>query len=283
MSNKEIQVRRRERTNTTLPPEVLNEARLKIGSVFDGTSPLSGLSTAEEKKYLPGLIGVGPDNHVEWPKRIKAFWAEMSVIVPSAGTVLQIGVDSDGEPTRLMDWIKFKWLKRHPRVGNTFGDMTSRGCDAYIFDPEEENEKLSRENRQKKAAYIEYMKLTDPKKSDEKRVDRVVRVLMGVNPTNMTSTQKEIELEKIAYNEPARFHKVVTDRDLDIRAEIEDMIGAGILDKIGSHIKFGTDTLGHSMEETIEYFKDKTNVKTISTLKTRLEAGVGVSEADLAE
>lgn len=271
---KEIQVRRRERVNTTLPNEVLNEARLKIGSVFVGGTPLSGLSIEDEKKYLPAIVKVGPDNHTEWPKRVADFWADMGVIVPSSGTVLQIGVSADGTPIKILDWIKHQWLLKHPLVGKNREDMISRGCVAHIFDPEREDVMLNKRVNQKMAALTQFMKLVDKDRTDDKKLDRVTRILLSVNPVSMTRIQKENQLEYIASHEPERFYKVCVDKDLDSRAEIEDLIELGVLDQIGAHIKFGTDTLGHSMEETIEYFKDKTNVKTISNIRSRGEAGV---------
>lgn len=283
-TSREIQIRRKERVNSTLPPEVINEARLKIGSVFVSGTPLSGLDPDDERKYLPAIVKVGPDNHTEWPRRVADFWADMGVVVPSGGTVLEIGEHEDGTPIRPLDWIKYKWLLRHPLVGETKDKMNEKGGVAYIFDPEYEDMRANKRMTQKMAALTEYMKLIDKSRTDDKKLDRVTRILIGVNPKNMTRVQKENQLETIASTDPRRFYKVCVDKDLEFRAEIEDMIEAGVLDQIGAHIKYGTDTLGHSMEEAIEFFKDKTNVKTVSTMRTRAEVKSGgpVNMNDLA-
>lgn len=275
MSSKQIQIRRREKTNTTLPTEVLNDARMVIGSVFDGAAPLSGLTTEQEKTVLPGIIRVGPDNHVEWPRKVRDFWAEMRVIVPSSGTVLEIGLDDDGNPLRIDDWIKFQWIKKHPGVGVNQSDMLNKGCSAYIFDPEENDVSENRKVKHRKISYREFIKIFSGTDVDWKRVDRIVRVLLGVNPDNLSENQKENQLEQIATSDPRRFYEVVTDKDLEVRSEIEDMIEAGVIERIGTHLKFGTDTIGHSTEEGIEYFKSKTNTRAVSTMRSRLETGVG--------
>lgn len=283
MSVKEIQVRRKE-ASTHLPTEVVAGAKFKIGSIFDGERPLSGLTREQEKKYLPIILGIDADDR-EFARAVRAYWAEKAVSIPSIGTVLNITLDSDGEPVKLENWIDYQWLKKHPHVASNktsmLRDTTIR---AYIHDPERVEMSENKKIVNRKASYLEYMKLTDKKKGDSGRMDRVVRILLGVNPNNLSDIQKENQLEAIAYNDPERFFAVVTDKDIDVRAEIESMLEDDVLVRIGAHIKFGTDTLGHSMEEAIEFFKDRNNSATLSALRSRHAAGVkseGVAMSDL--
>lgn len=283
MSIKEIQVRRKE-ASTHLPNEVVAGAKFKIGSIFDGERPLSGLTREQEKKYLPIILGIDADDR-EFARAVRAYWAEKAVTVPSIGTVLNITVDEHGEPVKLENWIDFQWLQRHPHVASNkqsmLRDATIR---AYIHDPERVEQNQNKKIINRKASYLEYMKLTDARKKDAGRIDRIVRILLGVNPNNLSDIQKENQLETVAYNDPERFYSVVTDKDLDTRAEIESMLEDDVLVRIGAHIKFGTDTLGHSMEEAIEFFKDRNNSATVSALRSRHAAGVkgeGVAMTDL--
>ena len=273
MAIREVQIRRKEAT-THLPTEVVAGAKFKIGSIFDGERPLSGLTREQEKKYLPIILGIDADDR-EFARAVRAYWAEKAVSVPSIGTILNITEDEDGEPVKLENWIDYQWLLKHPHVASNkqsmLRDSTIR---AFVHDPEKVEQSTHKKIVNRKASYLEYMKLTDGKKGDPDRMDRVVRILLGVNPNNLTQIQKENQLETVAYNDPERFYAVVTDKDIDVRAEIESMLEDDILARIGAHIKFGTDTLGHSMEEAIEFFKDRNNSATLSALRSRHAAGV---------
>ena len=72
-----------------LPKEVRAGAISKISSVYVNRQPLKGVEGEEAKKLLNGMLDVGPD-HVEWPKHVKKFWAELMIKVPFEGIELEV-------------------------------------------------------------------------------------------------------------------------------------------------------------------------------------------------
>jgi hypothetical protein len=85
----------------------------------------------------------------------------------------------------------------------------------------------------------------------------------------------ELELENSLYdyktNNPERFLKYSKDPNLEIQAEIEEMVEASVLRKIGNQIIFGDETIGEDMKDTIIYFKNKKNSGQVNVMKARLK------------
>ena len=88
---KKITIRRKDELSH-LPKDVQVTAITKIGSVYVGRQPLKGVEGKEEKELLNGILDVGPD-HLEWPKHVKHYWANMAIKVPFEGIQLEIGKD----------------------------------------------------------------------------------------------------------------------------------------------------------------------------------------------
>ena len=104
--SKKIYLRRKD-LDSHLPKAVRAEATMKLSSVFVNRQPLKGFDPADEKKYLNGILDVAPE-HVDWPKHSKTFWADMTIPVGFTGVELEIGVDDEGNPLSIMDYIKYQ-------------------------------------------------------------------------------------------------------------------------------------------------------------------------------
>lgn len=266
---KAVHLRRKE-DKTHLPTEVMVAARRKLGSHFVGRAPLRPLTPAEEKKYLPGLTGLDPDSR-EWEKGIRAFWNEYFIDVPSEGVVLNIGT-FNGDPIDVNDWIRFKWVNAHKLVAINERESASNPIKKFfLFDPEVADEEQNKDVKKKKLAYIQFIKLTTGD-SDETRakIDWVFRLLTGLNPSKLNDMQKENLLEGIASKEPARFYAAVTDKDLEIRSLLLEMVALQVVSRIGNHVFFNDNKLGETLEEAIEYVKSAKNSETVAMLKAQL-------------
>lgn len=281
MDIKEIQIRRKE-DKSHLPTAVIDAARKKISSIFDGRQPLRALKPEEERELLPRLIGVDSDSR-DWERKIREFWAEFTIDVPSGGVVLNITIDSDrttaafpkGMPVNIEDYIAFRFAKVHRYVAESEKEMRANPTQGfYIFDPEKEDRAVNTIVKQRKQASGEFWKLTKDVESDEEaasKMRRVFRILTGVNPSRMTNIQIENRLDTYVQNNPKRFYEVVTDRNLDTRALIDEMIETSVLRRQGNHILYADDVIGHTTEEAILFFQDKKNSQTITMLEANLD------------
>lgn len=262
--SKKVFLRRKE-INNHLPKEVLAEAVSKLSSVYVNRQPLKGLSTEDEKKYLNGILDVSPD-HVDWPKHIKRYWAEMTIPVGFTGVELEIGTDSKGNPLNIIDWIKYQFALKHPHVAMSQKDMTGRQR-FYIYDTSRAEQKKFNDIQFRKDADKEFIKLS----SDKKGMKRVLRLISNLNPDRLTDEQIETALYDIKTKEPKRFVKIVMDKNLEVKAEIEEMVSAGVLRKIGNQVIFIDEVLGETMEDAVVFLKNKKNSGKLTTLRAKLK------------
>lgn len=263
---KKIYIRRQEQ-NGYLPKEVLATARVTIGSIFVGRQPLKGFNEEEEKKYLRTLIDVPPD-HQDWPRLVKEFWANMRVRVPFEGVELDVTVDDDGLPLNPTDYASYRWCKVHRQVAGSKEEMRADNKKKfYIYDPEGDLIKENAKIKLKKDADKEYIKIS----ADADKMKRVLWVMTKQNPSTLSDLEIENKLYGLKDNKPVEFLKISLDKNLDVKAEIEELIEASVLRKIGNQIIYGDETIGENMSDTVVYFKNKKNSGAINAMRAQLK------------
>lgn len=267
MEKREVRIMRVEPTNSHLPTGILDEASVKLSSIYKNRAPLSGLTHEEEREYLPSVIGFSPQ-HNEFEKEVRTFWQELTLDVPSQGALLNISTDSNGDPIVVEDWIKYRWAKAHELVADSrdeaLGNIKKQ---FYIYDPEREIRKDNQRVKMKKLAYKEFLKMTD----NDTKMDLVIRVIADVNPDTLNEEEKENLLGKKADEQPERFVEVATDKALETKGFILDLLEEEILTKVGNQIIFQDETIGDTMEEAVAWVNNKRNSSVVSTLKAKLK------------
>ena len=264
--SKKIFIRRKD-LGGHLPKAVRAEATAKLSSVYVNRQPLKGFNPEEEKKYMQGILDVSPD-HVDWPKHSKAFWAELTIPVGFTGIELEIGKNEDGNPISIMDYIKYNFALKHPHVAMTKAEMESDFSKRfYIQDLSREDKAKNNEIKFKKDADREFIKVS----SNVNNMKRILRLMSNSNPDRMTDDQIENALYEIKNKEPKRFVKIAIDKNLALKAEVEEMVSAGILRKIGNQVIFIDEVLGDTIEDTIVHLKDKKNSGKLTILRAKLK------------
>lgn len=120
-----------------------------------------------------------------------------------------------------------------------------------------------------KEADKEYIKAS----SDVSKMRRIYRLLAkGSNPDKMTDLEVENNLYDLKSKEPAKFLKLVLDKDLDLRAEIEEMVSKDVLRRIGNQYIYGDETIGENVTDTIVYFKNKKNSGAVNAIRAQLKS-----------
>ena len=250
-----------------LPKAVRAEATMRLSSVYVNRQPLKGFDLADEKKFMEGILDVNPD-HVDWPKHSKQFWAELTVPVGFTGVELEIGTNEDGSPINIMDFIKYNFALKHPHVALTKAEMDSNfNKRFYIQDLSRDDKVKNNIIKVKKDADKEFIKVS----SNLKNMKRILRILSNVNPERMTEDQIENSLYELKNKDPKKFIRVATDKNLEIKAEIEELVSAGVLRKIGNQVIFIDEVLGDTIEDTIVYLKDKKNSGKLTILRAKLK------------
>ena len=264
---KKVIIRRKEILNY-LPKEIRAGAKIKIGSIYVGRQPLKGVEGEEAHKLLGQILDV-PPTHEAWPRLEKDFWASMYLKVPFEGKELDITVDEDGNPHNVMDYITYKWCKKHRQVADSKEEMEkTTGKKFYIYDPQRDLLKANAKVKIQKEADKEFIMAS----TDVDKMRRLLRLLVkNSNPDKLTALEVENQLYKIKGEQAVKFLKFVKDKDLDLRAEIEEMVSKDVLRKIGNQYIYGDETLGENITDTIVYFKNKKNSGAVNAIRAQLK------------
>lgn len=266
MASKKVYLRRKAIDNY-LPEEVRAESVMKLSSVFVNRQPLKGFDPEDEKKYLNGILDVDPTNH-DWPKHAKRFWAELSIKVGFEGVELEIGKDDSGNPLQIMDWINYNFALRHPHVSLTEEEMNASFTKRfYIQDLSRDEAKKNLSIQGKKDADKEFIKIS----SDKKKMAWVLRLMSSTNPDIMSREQVENALYDLKEKDHKRFFRIATDKHLEMKAEVEELVSAGVLRKIGNQVIFIDEVLGDTIDDTIIHLKDKKNSGKLTILRAKLK------------
>jgi len=253
--------------NNHLPKEINASAIRKLSSIFVNRQPLKPFSTDDEKKYLAGMLDVDAA-HMEWPKHTKKYWAEFTIPVGFEGVELEVGLTDDGHPIDITDFIKYSFALKHPHVALTEEEMNaSTQKRFYIHDDSKKDMKRNNDIQIKKDADKAFIKVSN----DEKQMRRVFRLLGSINPDTLTREQVENLLYDIKEKSPKKFIKVSQDKHLELKAEIETMVSAGVLRKIGNQVIFIDEVLGETLDDTVIHLRDKKNSGKLTTLRAKLK------------
>ena len=253
--------------NNHLPKEINASAIRRLSSVYVNRQPLKPFDSEDEKKYLDGMLDVDPA-HMEWPKHTKKYWAEFTVPVGFEGVELEVGMTDEGTPIDITDFIKYNFALKHPHVALTEEEMNAdTNKRFYIQDLAKKDMKRNNDIQVKKDADKAFIKVS----TDEKQMKRVFRLLGNINPDTLTREQVENLLYDIKEKSPKKFIKVSQDKHLELKAEIETMVSAGVLRKIGNQVIFIDEVLGETMDDTVIHLNDKKNSGKLTILRAKLK------------
>ena len=253
------------RPNTTnLPDDVYVEAKRRIGSVYkSGGDILKGLTIAEQKKWLPEILGISPTDPT-WARQVKRFYANLTIDVPQEGVTLNIATDEEGNPINVMDFVKYKFALDHPHVST---DQNSSRGRYFISDPQKEEAAAVSSTRHRKDAYKQLILLSE----DESKALQVLKAY-GVRTAGLSSAQIELELEDLLEEDANEFIRVTTDKNLETVSFIWDCIEHGVLRKSGNTFLFGDEVLGDDMEQAVRFLNNKKNSSMLLDIKAKLKA-----------
>jgi len=197
--------------------------------------------------------------------RFSDYWKEYVVFLTDKG--LDLNLENP------KDFIDYKLLIACEKVAPSVKDQIKFPKAKFvIFDKEEQAKKENEFTKIKKKAFAEFNTLSI---SDMKKILK----LFGLSADDSTDEIVENTLSDIVETRPSEFLKVANIEDFSTRLLIEDLLRSNIIRKVGARYEYGQDVLGHSLDKTIEYFKDPLNQELVLTLKENLDTRKRIKKA----
>jgi hypothetical protein len=151
-----------------------------------------------------------------------------------------------------MDELKYLFLRNNKRVANGTGDRKPT-ANFVLINQEEESKELNSFNRIKRQAMKEFDKMTP----NEMR--QCLRVF-GHSAESLDNEVTEAKLSEIIEGNPQKFlDNWVNNQTRDTDYLIKSAISKNVIRKNKSIYKYGSDVIGHTLEETIDYLDDPIN------------------------
>lgn len=288
-----------------LPGDDVSLHNQKVGASLRGSGPLKGLNFAEEKKYLPEIINVSPQD-VGWRLATNDYWNNISVPIPADGVTTNklqgkvlkftlefktkadatafektLNFESKAEASRkgevidgIADYILWRYCLVYGKVANSFEDVgKSPKILFYLYS--KANETL-----------VEHAAFKDRVKAQtlftgilmKKDVLDAVLLMFDQDLSVFENLQdKHLALEALIKVRPSDFVKFVEDTYLTEKATIRKATERGILHRPNNtdSYYFGENNevlLGSTLMDAVLYWKsdNEKNVQIVTAIKARL-------------
>lgn len=266
MPSRKIYIKRRV-PNSKIVSDVYNGTITSIGATFNKSGmTVTGLTPEEEKTIMPRILGVATTD-TQFEKLVQEYFQNLVIrIIWEQPYELEIGVDENNVPINPVDYVKYKFaIANKQEVAINKGEATGNKR-FYIEDPNIDIDNKYNLLKLKKEAFKEFYKLAD----NQKKIDMIMAVL-GFDVRTLSEKEKDLKIEDFINKNPDKFIEVAQDKNLEIKAFIEDCISAEVIRKVGDTYLDGDIELGKSMEEAVMFLKDKKNSDVFVKLKARLE------------
>jgi len=151
-----------------------------------------------------------------------------------------------------MDEMRYLFLKNHKRVASSIFERKST-ADYVLIDKEEQAKESNVFNKLKRRASSEFDRLS------AEDIRQCLR-LYGQNASNMGNEQAENVLYDIIDGNPSKFLEIwVDNKHREIDYLIETAVSKNILRKTKNVYRYGSDIIGHSLEDTVNYLLNPKN------------------------
>jgi hypothetical protein len=172
------------------------------------------------------------------------FWITFNIKMGSKDLILDLE-DS-------YDELRYIFLKNHKRIANGLGDRKAT-ANYVIINEEAEAKETNVRNKIKRQALREFdkMTLTDMRKC--------LRIL-GSRADEMSSEVVEQKLGDLVENNPTEFiEKWVNNTRKETEYLVQQAIAKNVLRKNKNIYKYGTDVIGHSLDEVVSALEKTEN------------------------
>jgi hypothetical protein len=242
-----------------------------LGRALSDDIKTSVLTYQEEKKWMPGVIGVSYDSP-NFYDRVNDYWRNLSVPIPIEGKKLDISVthksESEFEPVNVTDFLLWRYCLLYGLVANSYKDIDkSRRIQYYLYSEGEARQELITKRKLTDQVYRTRFAITD------NSIKKAILIVMGQSVEGKANEDLDLALASAADSNPEGFLSVAKDKDVTIKAYIKDCINKGLL-KSPDNTTLIIDpaeniTLGNTLGEAVAFIRDTANAAYASQLKAQ--------------
>lgn len=208
-----------------------------IGSYYTRSGLLYTGLEKEDEERLSKVLGLDLGKNSDY---WKTFFIRTSVS--------DIILDTDNA----MDELKYLFLKSHKRVKNSLMENKA-GANFVLINRDEEAKRDNLYAKIEIDAILSFNKMTPTE------IRKCLRIF-GHNADSMSSEVAQAKLYEVIKANPQSFlDRWVSNTDREEQVLIETAISKNIVRRDKNMYKYGSDTIGNSLEETIGFLKDPRN------------------------
>jgi hypothetical protein len=231
----------------------------QIGTYFTRTGKrYTGLEKEDQERielalsYEPGYLNAN-----------SSFWDNFAVTLGSNQEEVILNTEDP------FDEFRYKFLKGHKRVANGYNDRKP-GTDYILIEEQATAEEINKKAQVKIKATIEYQKMSI---EDMRKALR----LYGFKTDTLSREVIESTLYQLLEEDPDRFNTIWTNnKDKEIHFLLEEAVAQNIIRKSKTTYKYGTDPLGFTLEDAIDYLKNPANNDIRVSIQSQLDAKVEI-------
>lgn len=163
------------------------------------------------------------------------------------------------------DELKYLFLKGHKLVKSSLNENKAT-AEYVLIDEDEEAKKYNSKAKIKRKAVKEFDKLTAT------NIRKALR-LYGYKSDNISSEQAEQKLFELVEDDPQRFLDMwVNNKDKETQFLIEEALAKNILRKNKSAFMYGTEIIGHGIDDAIAFINDPKNQELKQVIVNEIES-----------
>ena len=220
-----------------------------------GSGVLNTGLTEEDERRLENKMNMSPGTLSRYNVD---YWTMFRVDVPSDGIQLNLANPEDE--------LKYLVLKAHQRVANSEMERFDTPFAEYVMTSKEQEARV--ENKKSKLKRKAYKVFSNMNTTEMRDVLKVIGKRAG---DDASVDFVESQLDKVVTDDPQGFLTTVEDPTFKMRAFIDDCLASRVLVKNGTKYQLpGGDTVGYTLEQTIEYLQNPDNQEVYLDLKGKL-------------
>ncbi len=220
--------------------------------------------TAEDEARLEKALKLSPGS---LSKYNEDYWANYKIKIPKEGKMLYME-----NPKDELDALV---LKAHPHIANSAMEVAdSPGASHFLTSVNAEAEVNNAKEKAERSAVKRYGQLSSAEMID---VLRVYALSSGKATAKITKSTPVDLIETTLYNklkeDPDEFLRILEDPNFKTRVLIDKLVSAKVLIRSGSkYIVHGGDSIGATLQDTIDFIDDPRNQDVKLSLMSKLEA-----------